>query len=106
MEVNTQRIKRLVVVRIVVHRPGEFESAHEYRTRAEHGVGGLGAEAARLDAIGTGLIERLLRQRIHRTARVTHGAEYAVRALHDDGEIGAGLVSRFSLAHAGDTENE
>jgi hypothetical protein len=93
-------------VRIVGHGPGEFESAHEYRTRTEHGVGGLRAEATRLDAKGTGLTERLLRQRIHRTARVTHGAEYAVRALHNDGEIGPGLMSRFSLANPGDTENE
>ena len=66
----------------------------------------LGAKAARFDAIGSRILQRPLRQRVHGAARVAERAEDAIRALQDDGEIGARGARRLSRADAGQSEHE
>ncbi|MGO9995887.1 MAG: hypothetical protein ACLPTF_25710 [Steroidobacteraceae bacterium] len=95
-----------MVIRLIVHQAGELERTHEHGSVAPHGVGRLRAKAARFDTVGAGRLQRLLREGVHGTARVAKRAEYLVRALHDDGEIGAHGVPRLARTNPGKTEDE
>src|SRR5579859_5039291 len=95
-----------VLLSAVGDEPGKLEGAHQHCAVTAHRVRGLRAEAARFEAVGARSLEGPLRERVHGAARVAEGAENAVRALDDHGEIRPRFTQRPSLAHPGDAEHE
>src|SRR6202042_3032666 len=80
--------------------PGKLEGADQHVALAAHRVRRLRAEAARLDAVGMLCRQRPLGEGIHGATGIAHGAEYAARALDDDGQIGFDLVRCDALFDA------
>ena len=94
------------IVGVVSHQSGEVEGAHQDGTIASHGMGRLGAKATCFEAIGVHSGRGGLRQGIHGAARIALSAVNLARSLHNEGEVGADLMSWLSFAHPGQPENE